>query len=74
MDIKYRLLAFIADRFKESSTWQGVAFILAYFGSRYAADFDVIGATAAGATISATIKVFFPDIIKNVSTEQEKSE
>jgi len=60
-----RFLTFAEDRFKESSTWQGLGFILAFFGSRFAADFDVMAATAFGATLSAAIKIFFPDVFKN---------
>ena len=55
------LLDFFADRLKESSTWQGIAFILRLTGSHYAADFDIAGATAMGALVSATIKILFPD-------------
>jgi hypothetical protein len=63
MNIKWqRAIVFAEDRLWESSTWQGIAFILAFFGSKFAADFDIMGATALGATVSAAIKVFFPDV------------
>jgi len=55
------LKEFVIERLKESSTWQGLAFILTMTGSHYGADFDIAGATAAGALVSATIKILFPD-------------
>lgn len=56
-----KFLTFASDRLKESSTWQGIAFILTMAGSHYGANFDVAGATAAGALVSAFIKIFLPD-------------
>ncbi len=56
-----KIKQFLIDRLGESSTWQGVAFILTMAGGHYAADFDLAGATAAGALVSAAIKILFPD-------------
>ena len=52
---------FLIDRLSESSTWQGLAFILTIVGSHYGANFGIAGATAAGGLVSATIKILFPD-------------
>jgi hypothetical protein len=54
------LLAYLANRAAEPSTWQGVAFLLALAGSKYA-DLDWGQAASLGATASALIKIIFPD-------------
>lgn len=58
-----KLKDFIVERLNESSTWQGLGFILTLTGSHLAADFDIAGATALGALVSAVIKLLFPDSV-----------
>jgi hypothetical protein len=55
------LIAYLAARSAEPSTWQGVAFILALFGSHYA-DLPWGQCASIGATLSALIKIFLPDV------------
>jgi hypothetical protein len=59
-----RLKDFIIARLQESSTFQGVFFLLAFFGVNglnYRDPELLAGATALGALVSAFIKVFLPD-------------
>ena len=51
-----KMLLWIADRLAEPTTWQGVAFALSLFGSRYAG-LDWGQAAALGGLVSAFIKV-----------------
>jgi hypothetical protein len=61
MDKLETLLAYLAARAAEPSTWQGVAFLLALTGSRYASlDWGVC--VSIGATLSAVVKIIFPDV------------
>lgn len=55
------LLAYLAARSAEQSTWQGVAFLLTLTGSHYA-DLQWGQCAALGATLSAVIKILLPDV------------
>ena len=54
----------ILERLGESSTWQGVGFLLTLLGARWAAGMDWGGAAALGGTVSALIKSVLPDNLK----------
>jgi len=56
------LLAYIAARASEASTWQGVAFVLSVAGSKYA-NLDWGQCAAIGGFVSAAIKILLPNII-----------
>lgn len=59
-----RLRKFLIERLRESSTYQGVFFCLAFFGVNglnYTDANQLAGATAFGALVSALLKVIFPD-------------
>ena len=58
------LANYILDRLGESSTWQGIGFVFALFGSKHFASLDWGGATAFGGFVSAAIKATFPDKLK----------
>jgi hypothetical protein len=71
------LLQYIAQRIAEPGTWQGIAFLLALGGSRYA-NLDWGQCAALGASVSGVLKIVLPDS-KNVlslpsSTPQQRSE
>lgn len=61
------LAAAILDRLSESSTWQGLGFLLTFAGIKLGTGFELsdpqalAGATAAGALVSAVLKIFLPD-------------
>lgn len=59
-----RAIPYILDRLGESSTWQGLGFLAAVCGARWAANLDWGGAAALGGAVSAAIKTFFPDVAK----------
>jgi hypothetical protein len=52
------------DRMGETSTWQGVGFLVTAFGSKFGAGLDWGGAAFVGGFVSAAIKAAFPDKIK----------
>lgn len=52
---------FSLSRMGEASTWQGIGFIAALFGAKWAANLDWGSAAALGGTVSAFIKAVFPD-------------
>lgn len=54
-------LSFVLDRLSEPSTWQGIGFVVAAFGSKFGADLDWGQAAALGGALSALIKMVFPD-------------
>ncbi len=59
-----RLVQFVKDRLAEASTYQGLAFLLSFFGVNglnYKDPEQLAAATALGAILSALIKVFVPD-------------
>jgi hypothetical protein len=69
-DMRQRLraaIAFLIDRLAESSTWQGLGFLIAFAGVKVSTGYDwsdpaaLAGATAAGALVSALLKLFLPD-------------
>lgn len=45
----------------QQSTWQGLGFLLALFGSKYGANLDWGAAAAAGGTVSALLKTLVSD-------------
>lgn len=61
------LAALLVDRLTESSTWQGLGFLITFLGVKIGTGFDLsnpealAGATAAGALVSAVLKIFLPD-------------
>lgn len=61
------VFAFLVDRLAESSTWQGLGFLLTFAGIKLGTGFELsdpqalAGATAAGAIVSAVIKLLLPD-------------
>lgn len=68
--VRQRLLAlghFVVNRLAESSTWQGLGFLVTFAGVQLGTGFSlsdpesVAGATAAGALVSAALKIFLPD-------------
>lgn len=54
------LIAYVAARLSEPSTWQGISFILGLAGSKYA-HLDWGQAAAIGASVSAALKILLPD-------------
>ena len=65
MRAKYRLLInYWLERAGESSTWQGIGFIIALFGSKFGAGMDWGQAAAAGGAISGFIKLLLPDSLR----------
>jgi hypothetical protein len=60
-----KILIYIANRLDESSTWQAIGFLVTFFGSKYGLNYDVGTATAFGASLSAMIKMIFPDQFKD---------
>ena len=62
LKLKLQLLRFyILDRLAESSTWQGIGFVIALTGCKAGADLDWGLAAGLGGMVSAIIKIFFPD-------------
>lgn len=62
---KYRrMIDYWLARLGESSTWQGLGFVLALFGSKFGAGMDWGQAAAAGGAISGFLKLFLPDQVK----------
>lgn len=69
-DLRARLRAIatlLLERLSESSTWQGLGFLITFGGIKLGTGFDLsnpealAGATAAGALVSAVLKIFLPD-------------
>ena len=58
------VINYALDRMGELSTWQGFGFVLGLCGAKWAVGLDWGGAAALGGTISAGIKVAFPDKLK----------
>lgn len=58
-----KTINFILDRAGEASTWQGIGFVVALAGGKWAIGLDWGGAAALGGTVSAFIKTVFPDRI-----------
>lgn len=56
------------DRLGESSTWQGIGFVVALTGSKIGLGMDWGAAAGLGGTISAMIKVMLPDQVKKTNT------
>ena len=59
-----RLRDTLLDRLGESSTWQGLGFLLTLLGARWAGSLDWGAAAALGGTVSAIIKSMLPDTLK----------
>jgi hypothetical protein len=59
-----KLIEYWLARMGESSTWQGVAFILTLFGTKFGTTLDWGQAAAAGGAISGFIKLLLPDQVK----------
>jgi len=55
------LLVYLAQRASEPSTWRGVAFLLTVAGSKYAT-LNWGEAACVGSTVSAMMKIVFPDV------------
>lgn len=65
MKARYRaLIEYWLARMGESSSWQGLGFMLALFGSKFGADMNWGEAAAAGGAISGFIKLLLPDQVK----------
>jgi hypothetical protein len=69
-DLRARLRAlgmFLLDRLAESSTWQGLGFLVTFAGLQLGTGANLqdpaalAGATAAGALVSALLKLLLPD-------------
>jgi hypothetical protein len=69
-DVRAKLRAFavlLLERLSESSTWQGLGFLITFAGVKFSTGFELsdpqalAGATAAGALVSAVLKIFLPD-------------
>lgn len=69
-DLQTRLRALahaFIERLSESSTWQGLGFLITFAGVKLGTGFNLsdpqalAGATAAGALVSAVLKIFLPD-------------
>lgn len=54
-------LHFALERLSEQSTWQGIGFVVAASGSKFGAGLDWGQAAFIGATLSALMKMFFPE-------------
>lgn len=61
MNKLYRILFYIAERMGESSTWQGIGFVIALTGSHVGAGANWAEAAGLGGMVSAIIKMIFPD-------------
>lgn len=59
-----KFLNYFLDRLNEPSTWQGIGFIVALTGSKLGLGLDWGQAAGLGGTISAAVKMFFPDTSK----------
>ena len=53
----------ILARMGESSTWQGIGFIVTLSGARWSQNLDWGSAAALGGTVSALIKAVLPDAL-----------
>lgn len=56
-----RLINYALARAGEASTWQGIGFVAALCGARWAANLDWGACAAFGGLVSAGIKAVFPD-------------
>lgn len=63
MIIFTRLRDTILARMGESSTWQGIGFIITLTGARWSQNLDWGSAAALGGTVSALIKATLPDAL-----------
>jgi hypothetical protein len=63
-----QIAVYASARLAEQSTWQGIAFIAALFGSRYA-NLPWGQCAALGASLSAVMKIVFPDSVKPAETK-----
>lgn len=59
--LRKRFIAFALDRLSEASTWQGIGFVVAAFGSKFGAGLDWGQAAALGGALSAFMKMIFPE-------------
>jgi hypothetical protein len=60
-----RIIAeFVAARFSEQSTWQGIGFLVALTGSKVGLGLDWGQAAGLGGIVSAALKIAFPDPAK----------
>jgi hypothetical protein len=55
---------FAAARLSEQSTWQGIGFVVALLGGKWAANLDWGQAAGLGGIVSAGLKIVFPDPVK----------
>lgn len=55
------LLRYLVARLGESSTWQGLGFLIALCGGKWAVGLDWGAAAALGGVVSGAIKTAFPD-------------
>ena len=53
----------VLARMGESSTWQGIGFIVTLSGARWSQNLDWGSAAALGGTVSALIKAVLPDAL-----------
>lgn len=51
----------LIEQLGQQSTWQGIAFLMTLFGSKYGAELDWGAAAAAGGTVSALLKTLISD-------------
>lgn len=61
------IIEYLLDRMEESSTWQGVGFILAAIGCKFGVHLDWGQAAFVGGFVSGLIKSIFPDVFKKKS-------
>lgn len=57
-------LEFLAARLSEQSTWQGIGFVIALAGGKWAGGLDWGQAAGLGGVVSAGLKIVFPDPVK----------
>ena len=61
MNALIKLRDTILARMGESSTWQGIGFLVTLSGARWSQNLDWGSAAALGGTVSALIKAVLPD-------------
>lgn len=63
-------LEYLAARLSEPSTWQGIGFVVALFGSKFGAGLAWEQAAGLGGLFSAVLKIIFPD---KITTKPEQT-
>ena len=61
MDKLRAFFDYVIARLSEPSTWQGISFLFALFGSKFGAGLDWGQAAGLGGIISAALKMIVPD-------------